>query len=124
MRNYITVSLLVIFTFIHMQLVELVKLPMLYTHFLEHKSENHTLSFMDFIHLHYSSDKHSEGPAHSQLPFKCVHELMSHNLSFIPDAFNLIAPLDLQVFFTREVSLYQEDYSFCLFNKIWQPPRF
>lgn len=51
-----------------------VHVPVLLKHYEEHKAENSTLDFLDFLAMHYADAEHrtSEGP-HDDLPFSHDH---------------------------------------------------
>jgi len=122
--------LLLFIAFVYLSTVtevhELFKVTNLIAHYLQHREQDDTLSFADFLALHY--DEHSEhaGCAEhkDELPFK------SHHVSIA--WFNLIAPIPTPV--------CKQEFTFCAqaFNpeafyrcivasecesSIWQPPR-
>jgi hypothetical protein len=101
------------------------KLPELAAHFEEHRAKNPTLSFSQFLFLHYGagSDQHrQEEPAqHEQLPFGATANIMS--VFFCPqsqpvmDAGSFLAlPRSFNFY---ESSLVSTQAS----QSIWQPPR-
>ncbi len=65
------VSLLVLFV-TNGAVVELVKIPTLVKHFEQHKAQNHSIDFADFLVMHYlgSDNNDSDNDQDEQLPFK------------------------------------------------------
>ena len=123
-------ALLLFIAFVYLSTVtevhELFKVTNLIAHYLQHREQDSTLSFADFLALHY--DEHSEHASaaehNDELPFK------SHHVSIA--WFNLIAPLPMPVC-KHEISFYAEAFNPVAFyrcisaservSSIWQPPR-
>lgn len=104
-------------------LVELVKIPMLYSHYLEHKEENKNLTFSDFISLHYSNDSGHSGNKHASLPFKTSKEISSISSVLKFESYTLEINTFFDFIFNPIVISYKSKYSFQFLNAIWQPPR-
>jgi hypothetical protein len=123
-------ALLLFIAFVYLSTVtevhELFKVTNLIAHYLQHREQDSTLSFTDFIALHY--DEHSEHACSAEhtdeLPFK------SHPFSIA--WFNLIAPIPTPaikhgISFCAE-AFNPEAYYRCIIasereSSIWQPPR-
>ena len=118
----ITLAYLSSFTELH----EFFKVANLFAHFIEHREQDETLSFTDFLSLHYGlNSAHGSSSEHEdQLPFKSEHLSIA--------SINLIAPIITET--------YTEDFSFLveayipvahyqciaaseLECSIWQPPK-
>jgi hypothetical protein len=109
------------------QLRELLKLPILVQHYIEHKQANKTLSFIEFLAMHYTHDstKYADYDKDMKLPFKAMDNT---NISII----SFCSPIP---FFSYQSIVYctnnnQEqfsDYSFtyssAFLSSIWQPPK-
>lgn len=113
-----------IYTLISTHLIEMAKIPMLYDHYVEHKKSDNKLDFMDFLMLHYSNSGDDKDKSHTQLPFKSVKEISSFSSVIISENYTMFVQNDFVVIFTKIINHYKADYSFSLFEKIWQPPRF
>lgn len=62
------------------ELHQLLKIPLLVQHLLEHKAENKELTIVQFIALHYFSDTSNDDDRDMRLPFKtsyCIQVLHS-----------------------------------------------
>lgn len=105
---------------------ELAKISDLISHYQEHSLENPTISFIDFLHLHYGENaaKHHTQHNHDKLPFKNHHHT---DITFIT------ASIDLHFFaLPTYMGFVGEKYLFPIYNDIesdqrlsdiWQPPK-
>jgi hypothetical protein len=101
---------------------ELLKLPGLITHYLEHKAGSENLGWDEFISEHYGNTDHASGSdhKHQKLPFK-THDCSLHQMVAlghdIPQ-YCFFCPSQTQTFFIElhgKTRTYQESF--------WQPPR-
>jgi hypothetical protein len=126
MKKGIILMLLANYLLCATQLYELLKIPMLLHHYAEHKHQNNTLTFADFLHNHYNHPpKDSEKHQHSKLPFK--------SLSNATAAAAFIAEPTLYVFVAnglrpktsqqKQSFGYYFAHSSSFFANIWQPPQ-
>lgn len=103
---------------------ELLKVPVLITHYLEHKSKQQDLTLAEFFSIHYNSNtKDDDYTRDSQLPFKTADHLSSSVNVFLSQ-FDLKLPV---LHFNNDVELpfYKASFiSFQLLSNIWQPPKF
>jgi len=85
MQRKVAFILLLILLLNNTTICQLLKLPVLVAHFMEHKQLNAGISFTEFLSMHYwgtDMDDHDED-RDQQLPFKTVNILTAHS-SFIP----------------------------------------
>ncbi|MEN9523358.1 MAG: hypothetical protein RL065_1735, partial [Bacteroidota bacterium] len=79
------------------ELHQLVKLPLLMEHFVEHKTQNNKLSFLQFLTIHYSgsTQKDADYDKDMKLPFKsqddCINTT-SINFSLIDNKVEISKP--------------------------------
>lgn len=104
---------------------ELLKVPVLIAHYLEHKSETPGLTLAGFFSTHYSGNntKDEDFARDSQLPFKTAEHLSSTTTVFLSH-FDVKLPVP---HFNNNVNLplYRTSFaSFQLLSNIWQPPKF
>lgn len=104
---------------------ELLKVPVLVAHYLEHKSETPDLTLAEFFSAHYSSNntKDEDYARDSRLPFKTAEHLSSSITVFLSH-FDVKLPVP---YFNTDVELpfYRASFvSFQLLANIWQPPKF
>ena len=120
----ITILFLSVYLFSSTELNQLLKLPLLYEHFQEHHQEDNSLSMLDFIVMHYSSnDVDRTDQDDMRLPFK------SPDGCFSASMFAYISqPLEFTqkfIFVTKEpINNYSYlEFSSSYLNSIWQPPK-
>jgi hypothetical protein len=72
----------------HNLLAEIFRLPSLLEHFAEHQKENKTISFADFLWLHYMDASHEHSDSrHEHLPLHCHHVMMAESLMSVAPEF-------------------------------------
>jgi len=109
-------------------LQELVRLPVLFQHYFEHKGVDTNITFLDYLKEHYNNDiPHTDDDEErdNQLPFK-THELCAHNVasSVLPSSFEVIPKKTYQLL-PKQKTLIDNDHilSLAFAGKIWQPPQ-
>ena len=116
---------MLIFLFVNTELRQLLKLPVLIHHYLEHDADDEGLSFFQFLHEHYSED-HSpaKDKEHQSLPFK------SHDLSFAQTALAYQHPVEFEyipgnTLATKVNTIYSPAFHpTSIPSRIWQPPKY
>jgi hypothetical protein len=123
LKKPITIALLIIYLFSATELHEVLKLPILIEHYLEHKAQNNQLSLLDFLALHYNQSFDHDKNDH-KLPFKSKECNTSANvLAHFEPALTFIAIK--QADFTIKIYsvFYKVPFTSAGFSKIWQPPK-
>lgn len=126
LKKLIAISFLSIFLCANTELGQLLKLPVLIHHYLEHHDDDAGVTLADFLHKHYDEENAhtSSNNEHEKLPFK------SHTFSFsqttlvfqLPVRFELNPDKPLS---TKVIINYSEGfYSSSILSRIWQPPKF
>jgi hypothetical protein len=118
----LSITLLFLYVSVQSPLHELVKLPSLVSHFIEHKNTNPNISFYDFIADHYGNHETSEDFNHNNLPFKDEnHPLMigfqyfnADSPALLPTSFSEVATIS--VCNTMSITMGEKSH-------VWQPPR-
>jgi hypothetical protein len=121
------ISILILATYLcsYTELKELLKLPLLFTHYTEHSSHDQNLSFADFLSMHYHHEHDNDGDDADDrsLPFKshdnCVH---SSSINFFAQTNEIyIKPIEteLAITQTQEKEFFYPSFS----ANIWQPPK-
>jgi hypothetical protein len=106
---------------------QLLKLPNLIHHFLEHHDhdDDHDISFVDFITIHYNENQqHSskEKDKHQNLPFKTINTNSNTVLAFENQTeVSFRKPNTISV--NSTVPFPQEFYTSNVFACIWLPPK-
>lgn len=109
-----------VFSFTEMH--QLLKLPVLVEHFIEHKSLSGTLTFFDFLELHYTSETNHDTHDH-ELPFKDFDHCVTVQTMVIPSVkIELTEELipNTKVAYT---TFYKQSIPSSHLSEIWQPPR-
>ena len=120
----------ILFITVHLfgnELYQLMKLPVLFDHYEEHKILNPNISFLNYLTLHYVKDssKDFDHERDMQLPFKAIDHFTAPVVpDFIPDATASPHVHFRQIFFSKRC-ISDESFIFTDFlSGIWQPPRF
>jgi len=104
---------------------QLLKLPILIHHYVEHHDDDDGISLADFLHKHYGEENSHPSPnnEHEKLPFK------SHDLGFSQTTLVFQSPVGFELKRDNPVSTkisigYSEGfYSSSILSRIWQPPK-
>ena len=126
MRKFFILCLVSSFLLSATELRQLLKLPVLVVHYMEHKQLNYDLTFVNYLQMHYASTtQHDEDyEKDMRLPFKTQDSNHSSN------ALDLIAKtIETPTFEVKNLDFFSYaafkpnwDLSTFLSN-IWQPPR-
>lgn len=107
---------------------EVLKLPMLVQHYLEHTSEEIDVTIFKFLVQHYTEgenhDHRENHNHHDQLPFKAIDGHFSSVVSIAASPSIVISNNTLVVTSIKLPAYSQQSYSNAYLNSIWQPPRF
>ncbi len=125
MQRFIIISLLCTFVVIQTPLHEVFKLPVLVSHFQEHKKQDESISLLKFLYMHYAHqhDIDDDNDKDMQLPFKDCSAPVFFTFSTLSVKFQL--PLRLPAPESKNLfSVKQDAFLSAAFpDKIWQPPR-
>lgn len=99
------------------------KLPALFSHFSEHQNKNATLSFLEFLALHYGNEtpNDQDDQQDMELPFKKI-STASFAIAFMAVSMNLLTapwPEQLNSFYSIRSDLFTK----FLLNSLFRPPR-
>jgi hypothetical protein len=128
LRKTIVISLLLVFLCANTEIGQLLKLPNLVHHFLEHEKEHdadHDISFVEFITIHYSDKRHHHGKDkqdHQSLPFKTINQNTNTLLAFQKTESFLFQKNRITAE-TTLVAFTQQLYNSGVFVNIWLPPK-
>lgn len=127
MKAFIAKYLIVIYLLSATELNQLLKLPVLFSHFVEHQQIDPSMSFGDFLYHHYAIDHGDDGDAatDNKLPFKSHDHCNSFVFPisiFHTIQFSQIKPIIIEkknVLFSSSANIIS-----AYLSTIWQPPRF
>lgn len=125
MRKYLVFLLLISFTFSATNISELLKVPILWYHFVEHKAKSNDVTFISFLYVHYviesgENDANPDSQKDNKLPFKSGEHLsfpvVPSMIQFCPPTYLMsLERICIERLCNKEVSSY--------LSGIWQPPR-
>ncbi|MBZ5856720.1 hypothetical protein [Flavihumibacter profundi] len=126
MKKVITIFFLTVYLLSTTEAHQLLKLPVVFEHFKEHRQEDKSISLLHFLAIHYlhGSPRDKDYDRDMQLPFKTSNDCISVTApAFIPLSVELsvIQPVDLP-----QKKNFIIDDQFILppyLSIIWQPPK-
>ena len=120
--------MLSIFLCANTEIGQLLKLPNLIEHFIEHHDheDENSITFFDFVKSHYNDNhKHSDTDKHDQhqnLPFKTINTNLNTVIAFENQpTISFRKPINIVV--NNTVPFPQEFYTSDVFASIWLPPK-
>lgn len=123
MNKLIVVFLVFLFLCVNTPVGQLLKVPNLINHYLEHKIDKNssTISFISFIKLHYSENSNHHQEEHHDLPFKTL----DNSNHFVFTIFNIVDQIQFISFSLLGVKsfYYNNTFSSNLITSIWLPPK-
>ncbi|HEY0668126.1 MAG TPA: hypothetical protein VGD22_08140 [Sphingobacteriaceae bacterium] len=120
----------ILFITIHLftnEVYQLIKLPVLFDHYEEHKILNPNISFLNYLTLHYVKDssKDFDHERDMQLPFKMSDHFTAPVVpDFIPDFTASLHVGFRQIFLSKRCISDESSIRTDFLPGIWQPPRF
>jgi hypothetical protein len=103
MRRITAIGMLVLHLGLFTEMNELMRLPLLVEHYLEHQQLVPEMSFFQFLAMHYKTDV-AHDSTDMELPFKsCDHSVASPNFTFPDQKIELTSsvPSSTPKFFSR-----------------------
>ena len=126
LKKFTAILLLTAYLFSTTELHQLLKLPAVFEHFAEHRQKNKTMSFLQFLDMHYmhGSPKDKDYREDMKLPFKTADNCVSMvSPVVIP---RLIYALENHAIHIpeKEMHISKDEFipSSCL-SRVWQPPK-
>jgi|GEM_PF-68687 len=119
---FVALTLLIFST----ELQELLKLPLLFQHYYEHKAINEEITFVRYLADHYNSIPHTDNDEDrdNQLPFKSEDKNSVLTSLAIP-LFNGFTIKSLITIMTSRLPVYDDDdIPHTSLGRIWQPPKY
>lgn len=127
MKASISKILIIVYLFSATEASQLLKLPLLFSHFVEHQQKEPLMSFGEFLHHHYAIDHGDDGDAatDNKLPFKshdnCCSFVFPINI-FHTVQFSQLKTIVIEkknILFSSSANIIS-----AYLSSIWQPPRF
>ncbi len=121
------IFLLTVYLFSTTEVKQLLKLPVIFQHFAEHKQQDGQMTILKFLSIHYlhGSPKDKDYEQDMKLPFKtsgdCISTVSSDVIP-VTVTFAIINPIEISV---RQVFIHKYEFILSSFPaSIWQPPKF
>ncbi|MBP6311413.1 MAG: hypothetical protein WAR83_09580 [Flavobacteriales bacterium] len=107
------------------ELHQLIKLPGLIEHFVEHAQQDENETFLCFLADHYltGSHQHEDNGHDSELPFHGDHDCATHTVQIAVPVPQSPAEITIALITSEPPVLDDTAYSFLLSNDVWQPPK-
>ncbi|MEY3321053.1 MAG: hypothetical protein RLZZ417_636 [Bacteroidota bacterium] len=125
MKKAISISFLIVFLLGNTELHEVLKIPFLFEHYLLHKKNEKTQSFVTFLYLHYASGQEHEHQQneHENLPLK-TKDCIKFNPTMVLFSFLPQSSISEDLFHLKRAIRFKKIFLSNL-NKgsIWQPPQ-
>lgn len=103
---------------------ELAKLPMLFSHYIEHKKQHPTDTAFDFLYKHYVLNQAAESTrdksSDAQLPFKSTQTFHSHFTPFVCENKTVELKIESNQITYQPLTVSK---AFTCSLDIWQPPQ-
>lgn len=124
MKKYLSILFLSVYLLSITQLGELIKLPLLVEHYLEHKQQNSNLTILNFLRIHYQAQHvfDADYDKDMKLPFKSHTNISSVVFYPLIQEYKTIQKVNFK--YKKEILYtYSFSYSSISLSSIWQPPR-
>ncbi len=95
MKNQAAILLLAVHLMAYTNLEQILKFPKLVDHFLQHRSQNNNLGFIDFLEMHYCTDSDAKADDDDmKLPFKVMDFHIASHVLIVTDSqgYNVVVP--------------------------------
>ncbi len=126
MKKPIAIFFLSLYLFSTTEANQLLKMPLIFEHFKEHKALNKDLSFIQFLDIHYMHQcpKGKDNSKDMQLPFKTVsHSIFSISSAIVPTTAKIKWFIQLDNIQKIKSNLQNQFLLSTYLSNIWQPPR-
>ena len=127
MKKFIAIGFLAVFLLTATEAHQLLRLPYVFKHFVQHHQRNNRLSFVAFLDIHYlhGSPKDKDYEEDMKLPFKGTDRCpLTQSVVFVlPASVSILTkPQELT---SHSGTFYKEHFiQIGYFSGIWQPPQF
>lgn len=118
--------MITVYAFANTELHQLLKLPMLVQHFVEHKEENPGITLGEFLYQHYilPQPKDADYDQDMKLPFKADVCSAFHTVALVREVPSFSLHTIPVVYGERYYAKYQVPFFIsATISDIWQPPR-
>lgn len=125
LKRFIVILTLSLFVLTVTECNQLLKLPVLLEHYIEHKTSNQDISFSDFLYMHYAGNDFNDQDQDRdmQLPFKSHSQFTSIDVKFLPLQPETVS-LKISIKVSKNSTVYKRlNVQSSYLSSIWQPPK-
>lgn len=125
MKKFFAISFLFLYLFSTTELHQLLKVPLLIEHFVEHKEDNSHLTLWQFLHLHYAMGnvKDADYDKDMKLPFKTPDNHVAFFINVYLPTHRVVVKSPIQVIEKKYFKPKENFLPSSFLANIWQPPR-
>jgi hypothetical protein len=127
LKKYISILFLTLYLFSTTEATQLLKIPIIFQHFAEHKLEDKDISFFAFLDMHYmhGSPKDKDYDKDMKLPFKTSCDCISGlSTAVIPQTLSISFAKPLPTLDKKNYIILNQYIASAYLANIWQPPKF
>lgn len=122
MKRLISIGLISFYVISFTEVHQLIRLPLLVVHFVEHKALSKDITFFEFLELHYSTET-AHDDRDMELPFKDCSHCVATQTVVLPD-FKIDFQQEIVAFaFQVHTVFYKKFIPSSYLSEIWQPPK-
>jgi hypothetical protein len=126
LKKVTVIFFLTVYLFATTEASQLLKLPVIFEHYAEHKQEDKQITILEFLAIHYlhGSPRDKDYDRDMKLPFKTSNDCISTVSSvIIPVAFQFIIVNPLEIS-PKPIFFHKDEFILSSFPaSIWQPPK-
>lgn len=125
LKRILAISLLFLYIFTATEFHQFLKIPQFVEHFQEHQLENHSITFLQFLTIHYAHGnvQDEDYAKDMKLPFKTCQNDFSSVQILLPHTISTFSVIALTLEQTKKQSFYSLFLTPTYLSTIWQPPR-
>jgi hypothetical protein len=127
LRKIVSISFLFIFLSANTELHQLLRMPSLLQHFLEHKQADNSISFISFCKKHYAEENtvHAANhhDKHEKLPFKSHDCNVAHHAPVFAEPIAIQFEFPIAISNKNKMVISEYHYLSTELSNIWQPPK-
>jgi hypothetical protein len=123
-KKHLSILFLSVYLLSVTQLVELIKLPVMVEHYVEHKEQNPNLTVLQFLCIHYQGPDvyDADYDKDMKLPFKSHTNISSVVFYPLIQEYKTVQKVNF-TYKKQDLYTYSFAYSSISLSSIWQPPR-
>lgn len=124
-KKFLPILFLSIYLISATEMSQLLKMPLLVQHYLEHKEENHSITIWQFLYMHYALENAKDTDNKDmKLPFKTSTNISYSIALGLPNKLDFDIKPKTPLIEIKKIYYYQSDFASSNFlSFIWQPPK-